>query len=485
MDAAETTRMVAGLPQDRLIEVILEQQRTIQSLRQKIEELRKQLGDCGQRPTPRMDEEYSLGAEEKRSRGKRRRKQKSERRGRRTTQEKLEQADRVEVVLPDGFAQDECSLHCQRPVWRIEDGRGVLVAYHIYRGPDGELPTVHGLIGRCEFGMEILVALGFLVFISRLSIDKSRVLLSFFWELALSKSQADALLNRLSREWEAEFDALCELLAHSAVVYADETSWSINSLWAFLSEKVRLLLFGVNKDAATLGTMLPKDLFNGVLVSDDAAVYRGFTRAQKCWAHLLRKAIKLTLQRPENQEYRSFLDGLLALYRKACRIQRDKRLKEATRRQKVQELDDELLDLCAARWCDDTVDDDETEADYRRLAHELMRLMLAEELFTFVIHPEVEGTNNKAERGVRDGASDRKIARTSKTIRGARRRTVTTSVLESLRLYLPEYTLRSVLNEVNDWLKSGSSRFRRLLDSLGLSLPETSRLDVLLPLPDG
>ena len=46
-----------------------------------------------------------------------------------------------------------------------------------------------------------------------------------------------------------------------------------------------------------------------MIVSDDAAVYRGFSKAQKCWAHLLRKAIRLTLLEPENAEYRRFLDG--------------------------------------------------------------------------------------------------------------------------------------------------------------------------------
>jgi|SRR5579864_2736451 len=68
----------------------------------------------------------------------------------------------------------------------------------------------------------------------------------------LDKTQADALLRQLARHWQKGFDILCTLLAHSAVVHADETSWSIKSVWAFLSEKARLLFFGVNKDAATL-----------------------------------------------------------------------------------------------------------------------------------------------------------------------------------------------------------------------------------------
>jgi hypothetical protein len=35
------------------------------------------------------------------------------------------------------------------------------------------------------------------------------LLLQFFQELQVSKAQVDALLYRLSRHWEREFDALC------------------------------------------------------------------------------------------------------------------------------------------------------------------------------------------------------------------------------------------------------------------------------------
>ncbi|MBI1314606.1 transposase [bacterium] len=80
-------------------------------------------------------------------------------------------------------------------------------------------------LGRCEFGLEITVSAAFLVLVLRLSLDKARGLLAFFQELTLSKAQLDALVNRLSKAWEPEFDRLCLLLANSAVVNADETDW--------------------------------------------------------------------------------------------------------------------------------------------------------------------------------------------------------------------------------------------------------------------
>jgi hypothetical protein len=60
------------------------------------------------------------------------------------------------------------------------------------------------------------------------------------------------------------------------VVHADETRWSLNSVWAFLSEKARVLLFGVHKDAGTLQQVLDPATFAGILISDDAAVYLTF-----------------------------------------------------------------------------------------------------------------------------------------------------------------------------------------------------------------
>ena len=58
-----------------------------------------------------------------------------------------------------------------------------------------------------------------------------------------------------------------------------------------------------------------------------------------------------------------------------------------------------------------------------------------------------------------------------------------TSVLESLRLSLPVFTLSTVVDEVQGWLTAGISRFRLLLQTLGLPPPKGSMLNTVLPLP--
>lgn len=441
----------------------------------------------GKNPTKRLDTSYSVRAEERRqakAKAKKVRKKKTSKKpkrcGRRTTCEKVELADRIEPVLPEGFSIEECRNIGERVVWRIENGRAVRVVYDIYRGPNGEKGEIDGVPDRAEFGLEIQIAVAYLTYIIGISLDKVCVLLDFFWELPLSKSQADAMLNQIAKRWDSEFEALCQLLSVSAVVYADETSWSINSVWAFLSDTARVLVFGCRKDGETLATLLSKQDFGGVLVSDDAAVYQGFNKSQKCWAHLLRKAIRLTLLEPDNADYREFLDGLLNVYRTAKRYSADGRLGPEGRAQRVDQLHDMMREVFGDRFIDGQVPKQEVAKEFYLLVNELARLMAADELFTFVRHPEADGTNNESERNLRGAATDRRTGRTSKTAHGARRKTIIFSVLESLKLHLDRFNLSSVIEEVMTW-RPGESLFTRLMQSSGLSPPNESTLEKLVP----
>ena len=489
------------LSRDELIGLILRLQKQLTDLEKRNAELAARNEELARRieelekknPTVRLDEAFSMRAEEERqakaANDGKRNKQKSKRRGRISTDEKLAKATLEEKIWPKQFKFAECQLRYSRPVRRIINGLAVLVAYHIYAGPDGTVPQIPGVLKRCEFGQEISITLAHQHYIIGLPLDKAIAEIEFFWGLKLRKSQADAMLNRMARERLPEFDTLCHLLAVSAVVHADETSWSINSVWAFLSEKARITVFGCHKDGATLAALLDKDEFQGVLVSDNAAVYQGFSSSQKCWAHLIRKAIRLTLLKPNRPRYRQFLNSLQGIYRRGKKIAADKRLSEAGRRARADQLHDAIYDCTANRFCDNSTPADDEEKDFYNLTHEILRLLREDELFTYVIHPEVPGTNNESERSLRGAAQDRRTGRTSKTELGARRRTIIGSVLDSLRLHLPQPNLQAIQAEIARWCDDGVSCFRRMVTSLKIperSLPAgvESILDQLVPLPD-
>lgn len=456
---------------EQLLDIIANQQQTIKQLKGETNRLHQRLIQYEPEAareaatptnTPSPSESYSVDAEMQRRQKRRRRKKKSP--GRTPTEVKFADAHHNEDIYPVGIKHADCQLVRERAVWRLIDGKAERVGYRIFAGPDGQEPRIPGVTPRCEYGIEILVVLAYLVYLIGISLDKACAVLGFFCQLPLSKSQADALLRQLAQHWDGEFDLLCALLAQTAIVYLDETGWKVGnercSLWAFASKFQRVFLFGCHKDDATLDQILPPDVFDGIGVSDDAKVYSGrFKQGQKCWAHLLRKAIRLALLYPRKQTYQRLLDELLEIFRAGKRAAADGRLGEAGRKLRVDELSSQLSALCVRYARDTTPEMKPHERDFANLVNELRRLLLADELFTFVLVPEVEATNNLSERILRNPAQDRKAGRTNKTAHGAHRRSVIVSVLESLRVNLTEFNLSNVLAEVSRWMREGLSLF--------------------------
>ena len=129
----------------------------------------------------------------------------------------------------------------------------MLIAYQIYRGPNNRYGKIPGVLGRSEFGLEIIVEIAHLVYIVGLSFDKVCLVLSFFQNLKLGEIAgrcAAAISCRGIGTKNSRSFAPCW-----------PTRWwcmptrrvgVINNVWAFLSEKARVLFFGVHKDADTL-----------------------------------------------------------------------------------------------------------------------------------------------------------------------------------------------------------------------------------------
>ena len=112
-------------------------------------------------------------------------------------------------------------------------------------------------------------------------------------------------------------------------------------------------------------------------------------------------------------------------------MQRDRRPRAPSRVRKVAELDDEIPERCMPMWAAELTPLEGTADDYRLLSNELMRLMLAQQLFTFVTASPIEmpagetvpvaGTTNEAERTLRSAAEARNTGRTNKTPRDVAR----------------------------------------------------------------
>ena len=158
---------------------IEQQSQLIERQAKRIAELEKENQQLRQKnPTQRLEEAYSLRAEEQRREAapqdgvpSKKKKQKSPRRGRISTDQKLALATRHEDIWPSDRPRSECHLRYSRAVWRIINGQAVLVAYRIHAGPDGRVPQIPGVPKRGEYGSEIITALAFQHYMSGLPLD--------------------------------------------------------------------------------------------------------------------------------------------------------------------------------------------------------------------------------------------------------------------------------------------------------------------------
>ena len=436
----------------------------IQQLEAEIEHLKKLLAGKAESKTakkPRFTENYSL---DRINHPPRRHKDSTGRRGQESKQDTIE--DQHPIYWPEADP-DACICHRRQCAWRIVDGKAVYVCYSIYDVPGSkQLPLPPGLRNsRSEFGIEILLILAFLHYWIGVSLDHAREILQFFTGLDLSKSQADSLLRQLAADWDAQYDTIAELIALSMIVYIDETAWKVGRQacysWAFSTALYVLFRCGVGRGRDQAEAVLGK-FFAGIGVTDDYATYKNlFSQHQLCWAHLLRKAIKLALQNPQDRHYARFLEELCCIYRQAVRYRQDRRL-SVGRPEKVAELQERIRSLCTRYG--EAMDEDtpgDPEAIFVRLQNELVDNLPC--LFVFVEHPEVEPTNNRSEHNVRREAEIRKGGRTSKTPAGAKRRGVIMTVFASLQTRFPRFTLTNLLSEVGQWLTEGRSIFEEEL----------------------
>src|SRR2546429_1996091 len=143
MDALDTLReevREGRVSPDRLVDLIASQQRQLQATRQQLEATQQQLQTATERIATlekkvgdalpaKLDEPFSVRSEEQRqaARGKKRKRKRPGRRGRLKTKDKIAQAERIEAVYPEGVPPKECRLSHVRPVWRLENGRALLL----------------------------------------------------------------------------------------------------------------------------------------------------------------------------------------------------------------------------------------------------------------------------------------------------------------------------------------------------------------------
>jgi len=242
-----------------------------------------------------------------------------------------------------------------------------------------------------------------------LTMRKTCVVLRDLLGLRLSPGGLAQALARLAKRLQPAHDACVDRIMAAPVLHTDETSWYVGqtgpSLWVMTNAAGTCYRVVPSRTKAAAMELLGGS--QGVLVSDCLNIYDDLTPVQqKCYAHHLKK-IGEALDGPaagseDLADLRGLLIGAMAL------------------KSMIPELPTERS--CAMRAA--------LEANADRLlgpprtgVEERIRLRIAKQrdhLFTFLDHPDVEATNNLAERQLRPAVISRKLSCGNKTEAGAR-----------------------------------------------------------------
>lgn len=244
-----------------------------------------------------------------------------------------------------------------------------------------------------------------------LSMRKTCALLQELFGLKLSPGGLAQALARVAAKMKPAYQKLVEKLRHSRTVHADETSWWVGGpgywLWVFTNAQLTAYMVDASRGRQVVQEVLGAD-YPGVLVSDCLAVYDDATPLQhKCYSHHLKAVAEAQEQAPQPTEgYLPEVRALLhtAMYFKALEADlTDPRYPQCVRT--LEQRAHQLLDRPRAHPQEERV--------RQRLNKQ------RDHLFTFLQHPQVEATNNRAERQLRPAVIARKISCGNKTSQGA------------------------------------------------------------------
>jgi transposase len=277
-----------------------------------------------------------------------------------------------------------------------------------------ELPA--GVPRGC-FGPKLEAAIASLTVRNRLSRRQLVELMEELFGCPVAVGTIDAILTRTAETLQPVYDELLEQTRAAGALNIDETGWYLSgearTLWGAFSKRTAVLRIAPDRGKQHLHGLIGDD-FDGVVGSDRFTAYNSLEpeRRQVCWSHL-RRDFTFHADLGSGSQEAFGLDGLEVtwnVFQAWKQFQQDG--DRAALRQRVETIKAQMRPLLE---CGST---GKRQRHVRALARNLLKLWPA--LWTFADVPDVEPTNNAAERGLRAAVIYRKLSLGSRSQGGER-----------------------------------------------------------------
>lgn len=289
-------------------------------------------------------------------------------------------------------------------------------------------PEVPDTIGNRHFGVRFLLYIAYLRYAMNLPENKIATLLNDTYDAKASVGTVVNYLKEAAELFGDEYKRIKKEMRESKICNYDETGQRVDGgnrwLWAFVSKEMVLYLTSKNRGKKVVIKVLGED-YDGVSGQDFYPSFDGAPgRKQKCWSHLIVAARNLVEKKQPPPESFEFYDGLLQIFKDAKEALEGLETEEERSRAHADFV--ERLESFATqkgKWKHHAV---------KTLAKRALKY--SHELFTFILVPGVEPTNNVAERALRPGVRQRKIWGCFQTNKGAKNRDIMMSVMGTMEI---------------------------------------------------
>ncbi len=286
-------------------------------------------------------------------------------------------------------------------------------------------PEVPEVIDNRHFGLHFLLYITYLRYVMNLPENKIATLLNDIYDARVSEGTIVAYLKRAAEIFGSEYELIKRQMKELNCQY-DDTGQRVNGenrwLWVFISNEVVLYHTSRSRSKKVVVEILGED-YDGVTVQDFYPSYDGAPGLkQKCWAHLINDAKEIMERKKPPPEAKGFHEGLQKIYNDAKQVEKKLNTDEE-RKAAYDAFVNRLNSFAATDWKDQ---------DVKRLANRALKY--SNQLFTFILVPGIEPTNNRSERALRACVVQEKISGCHRTEEGAVNRDIMMSVIGTMNL---------------------------------------------------
>jgi transposase-like protein len=285
------------------------------------------------------------------------------------------------------------------------------------------------------FGKNLEAQITLLRFDDRLPLRKTISALERQYRTTLTSKAVYDVTKRVADKATPEYEDVKKKIRRATHLHIDETKIKIqgktNWLWIFRSRNNVFFVIRKERNRNVLDEILGYH-YSGIIICDGLSAYEEYTKyLQRCWAHILRETKEMAEKYDDAKPMHQWMKDLFAMVKSASvKYPLKKRQK--------------LYDKCIQemKWLI------EKFSSYKHLAKVVTTIKNGLEFwFTRILHPQIEPTNNKGERSLREMVVIKKIIGTLQNQDGADILAKMMSLISTWRLngQNPFYSLRALI----------------------------------------